>query len=229
MFSNLSKKNTIKPYIPEVNIINQYKQIRALGKDHNTKLLKCEELNLDVKGAGKKLNMLEGNTLVFDEEQDMDVLMDYAMYEIYIENKNFVERYYELDLPETTDENLILEAKLEAFTSLFEVINIYPDECKIEIQDILESDNIYQFIDIGFSQTGKIGMLVFTRLIPFPEFYITGGVSFGFKNENKSKLLAGYNFLKFKNNSKIMSNNKYLYFFNQSKILGNKVYTQDIE
>jgi hypothetical protein len=146
--------------------------------------------------------------------------MDFALFELLINNKNFIERYYELGLLESVEEKILLEGKLNAFTSLFEVAGIDRENCLIKLSDILDSDKNYSLVDIGFSQTGRVGLLFFTRIIPLPDFNMTGGVSFGFRKETKQKLLNGYRFLQLKSNNKIMSIDRYLYFFNQYRNFG---------
>ncbi|MCX6256916.1 MAG: hypothetical protein NTW49_03315 [Bacteroidia bacterium] len=200
--------------------VEKYSHFRQVGLGLNTKMMNCKEIDIDIRIAGKRLKLLEKNTFILDDEQDLDIVMDFALFELLIKNQNFIERYYELDLPETVEENILLEGKLNAFTSLFEVVELDKENCIIKLIEVLESDKIYSIIDIGFSQTGWAGLLVFTRLIPLPDFYITGGVSFGFKSEQKEKLIKGFRFLKFKSHNKINSMDKYLYFFNQHRIFG---------
>ena len=206
------------------NIVEKYHHFRQVGLGLNTKMMNCKEINIDIRTAGKKLKVLEQNTLILDDEQDIDIVMDFALFELLINNKNFIERYYELDLPESVEENVLLEGKLNAFTSLFEVVEVEKENCLINLIDVLDSDKKYSLIDIGFSQTCWIGILFFTRLIPLPEFNITGGVSFGFRREKKEKILNGFRFLQLKSNKKIKSIDKYLYFYNQHRNFGEPIH-----
>ncbi|MFH1160286.1 MAG: hypothetical protein V1733_04990 [bacterium] len=201
-------------------IVEKYRHFRQVGLGLNTKMMNCKEMKIDIRSAGKKLKLLEKNTFILDDEQDLDIVMDFALFELLINNKNFIERYYQLGFPESVEENILLEGKLNAFTSLFEVVGFDKENCLIKVIDVLDSDKNYSLIDIGFSQTGWIGLLFFTRIIPLPDFNITGGVSFGFRRETKEKLLTGFRFLQFKSNNKIKSIDKYLYFFNQHRIFG---------
>ena len=210
------------------NIVEKYHHFRRVGIELNTKMMNCKEIKIDIRTSGKKLKLLEKNTLILDEEQDIDIVMDFALFELLISNKNFIERYYELDLPESVEENVLLEAKLNAFTSLFEVVGVDKENCLINIIDVLDSEKKYSLIDIGFSQTCRIGMLFFTRMIPLPEFNMTGGVSFGFGREKKEKLLTGYRFLQIKHNNKIKSIDKYLYFYNQHRNFGKLIHKIEI-
>lgn len=208
-------------------MVEKYRYFRQLGLGLNTKMMKCKELNIDIRSAGKKLNLLEQNTFILENEQDLDIVMDFALFELLINNRNFIERYYDLDFPDTDEENILLESKLNAFTSLFEVVGFDKENCLIKAIDVLDSDRNYSLIDIGFSQTGWNGLLFFTRIIPLPEFNITGGVSFGFRRETKERLLNGFQFQKLKFNNKIKSIDKYLYFYNQHLIFGEPIHKID--
>lgn len=209
-------------------IVKEYTHFRNIGKELNTKMMNCKEIEIDIKGTGKKLKMMEGNTLVFENEDESEILMDFALFEILVNDKNFTERYYELDLPETTDEGIVLEARLEAFTSLFEVVDFDKKNCTIYIIDLLDNNKKYSFIDIGFSQTAKVGMLVFTRIIPFNDFNMTGGVSFVYNNNKKDMLISGLGFQKFKSNNKLKSADKYLLFYTMNKTNGLDLRKQNI-
>jgi hypothetical protein len=210
------------------NKVEKYHHFRRVGKELSTKMINCEEIKIDIRTSGKKLKLLEKNTFILEEVQDIDIVMDFALFELLISNKNFIERYYELDLPETVEENILLEGKLNAFTSLFEVIGVEKENYLVNIIDVLDSDKKNSLIDIGFSQTCKKGMLFFTRLIPLPDFNMTGGVSFGFARDKKEKLLNGYRLLQFKCNNRIKSIDKYLYFYNQHRNFGEQIHKIDI-
>ena len=204
-------------------IVEKYRHFRQVGLGLNTKMMNCKELNIDIKSAGRKLNLFEQNTFILENEQDLDIVLDFALFELLINNKNFIERYYELDLPETKEENILLESKLNAFASLFEAVGFDKENCLIQAIDVLDSGKNYSLVDIGFSQTGWPGLLFYTRIIPLPDFNITGGVSFGYRKETKAKLLNGFQFQQLKFNNKIKSIDKYLYFYNQHKIFGEPI------
>lgn len=80
-------------------IVKEYTHFRNIGKELNTKMMNCKEIEIDIKGAGKKLKMMEGNTFVFENEDESEILMDFALFEILVNDKNFTERYYELNIP----------------------------------------------------------------------------------------------------------------------------------
>lgn len=201
-------------------IVAKYVHFRKTGKDLNDKMINCKEIKIDIKGAGKKLKMMEGNTFVFENEEESDVLMDFSLFEMLVNDKSFTERYFELDLPETDDEGIILEAKMEAFTSLFEIVDVDSKKSAVYIIDLLDNKKEYSFIDLGFSLTAKVGMLVFTRIIPFDDFNMTGGVSFVFDKSKKDMLISGLGFQKFKSNNKLKSADKYMFFYNMNKTYG---------
>ena len=71
-------------------IVEEYNHFRQVGLGLNTKMMNCNEIKIDIRAAGKKLKLLEQNTLILDDEQDIDIVMDFALFELLINNMNFI-------------------------------------------------------------------------------------------------------------------------------------------
>jgi hypothetical protein len=119
--------------------------------------------------------------------------MDFALHECRINGKNAVELYREKVRVDNDIETEILGGLINSYTSLFRIINIKRGEKKLILADLLKnSDNLVELIDIGFSQTAVPGFLIFLRLVPLPDFNITGGFGFSFNGDAEEVLLKEY-------------------------------------
>jgi hypothetical protein len=85
-----------------------------------------------------------------------------------------------------------------------------------------KKDNI-KLIDIAFSKTAIIGLLLFIRLVPFKDFNMTSGVSFVFPEDLKENLLRRYKKLSKKVESDSDSIKRFVSFFRLNKIGGMEV------
>ena len=47
-------------------------------------------------------------------------------------------------------------------------------------------------MDVSFSQTASPGMLLFFRLVPMPQFFMTSGVSFVFSSKSENQIVKKY-------------------------------------
>ncbi len=44
--------------------------------------MNCKEISLDIKTSGKRLKLLEKDTFLLESEQDLDIVMDFALFEL---------------------------------------------------------------------------------------------------------------------------------------------------
>ena len=105
-------------------VISRYKHLRTVGRNLNHKLV--ERLSKDVLyEGGKKLGILQRNTLVFNSEDETSVLMDYCIYDVYRNGRNAVEQYLVDSAPTPeSDEMACLRAMQKAVYSLFVVESV---------------------------------------------------------------------------------------------------------
>jgi hypothetical protein len=70
----------------------EYRTARSVGRELNHKLVK--RLGKDVLDeGGRKLGLLKRGTLVFESEDEMAVLMDYCIFNVYRNGRNAAEQY----------------------------------------------------------------------------------------------------------------------------------------
>ncbi len=95
------------------------------------------------------------------------------------------------------------------YLSLFKVIEVNPTEAKVCLSNLLGEPQQVEIIDLGLSQTGQPGLLIFTRIIPFSDFNMTSGMFAIFPNSSEKTLLKRYK-LKMK---KVKSNKESVQLF----------------
>jgi hypothetical protein len=150
-----------------------YRRLRQVRFHLNNTLVK----SLD-KGAleecGRRLGLLRRGTLVFDSEQELAVLMDYAIFDFRKGGRNAVQRYLAASsLAPGSDERTLLEAMTEARYGLFQVVEVRRG-LGVAVRDILRGDTGF-LVDIGFGDSTREGFVLATRVIPQPGFFITSG------------------------------------------------------
>ncbi len=113
------------PLSPQ-DLVARYRRLRGVCKDLNNAMVHRFAKDALHEG-GRKLGMMQGNTLVFGNEDDMSVLMDYCLYHVRRNGRNAVEQYC-CDHPPVagTDEAACLRAMQNAIYSLFRVDAIEP-------------------------------------------------------------------------------------------------------
>jgi hypothetical protein len=156
-------------------IISLYKHLRTVGRTLNHKLV--ERLSKDVlHEGGKKLGILQRNTLVFDSEDETAVLMDYCIYDVYHNGRNAVEQFL-IDSPPApeSDEMACLRAMQHAVYSLFVVESVMRG-FGATVRDLVSNKSIV-IVDMGFGSTAKPGLVFASRLLFHDGFVMTGGAA----------------------------------------------------
>ena len=113
-----------------MTIIEKYKTYRKIGMELNHKIMDtCLDRDVFMKSA-RLLGIVRGDTLIFDSEGEMGVLMDFALNEYRVNNKNAIEIYREKIGWQNEIEKDILDALLSSYTSLFKIISVSEAENK---------------------------------------------------------------------------------------------------
>ena len=137
------------------NLLPRYKHLRQVGLQLNDPLVETlsrEDLH---KGA-RKLDILRGNTIVLDSEDQSSVLMDFCLHDVRRDGMNAIERYLaESPPPLQSEEMLLLEAKQRSWYSLFEVIGVERG-VGVEFRDLLGGQPLF-VLDVGLSRLGVRG------------------------------------------------------------------------
>jgi hypothetical protein len=146
--------------------------------------------------AARHLGLLQDNMLVLDHEDDLAVIMDFAVFECRIEGETVFDRYRSQAKKITAMEEEILAACDNAFSSLFQLHATAPAEGTLVMQDLLDMRGEVILTDLASSATSVPGLLFFARILPFPQFNMTSGVTFAFQGDRRNALLKNFKLLR---------------------------------
>ncbi len=140
-----------------MDIIEKYQTYRKAGMELTHKIIhSCLDRDILMKSA-RLLGIVHEDILVFDKMDEINVIMDFALHEYRVNNKNAVEIYREKTGFENEMEKEILDALLLSYTSLFKVASISSAENTILLNDILNKKDNIKLTDIAFSKTAFPG------------------------------------------------------------------------
>jgi hypothetical protein len=150
-----------------------YKRLRQAGLLLNQKLVKALATETLKEGA-RKLGILRNDIFVFDSEEESHVLMDYCIFNVYRDGLNAIQRYLaESPPPRDSDEMLVLQARLRAHYSLFQVTEVEPG-VGILVRDVLRDETNF-LVDVGLGSSISENDVFASRVIPFHGYLTTGG------------------------------------------------------
>lgn len=199
--------------------IEKYIKMREAGMAVNGKLMKYvskDMMNHAVKLLGIRM---QGNTILFDSEEETSYLMNFLLFDYKVKGKNTVQIYQESHKSNTEIENEIINSLRSSYSSLFEVTAIRG--FTVILKDLFKAtDKPIKLVDVAFSMTASSGTMVFIRLVPLGNHYMTSGVSFIFRKEIKQYLLRRYRKISKKIQASDQDMKRYIAFFKLNKECG---------
>jgi hypothetical protein len=172
--------------------LDQYQAYRKAAKELNHQLMDALVERPVLMRAARALDIARGNTFVFESEAEMNVLMDYALYEYRRHGQSLVQRYREQTTSLSPMQRELLAGMCQAYTSLFRITEVQAAESTLVLADRLQQREDIPLIDILFSRTVEPDMLLFTRVIPLPMMNMTAGIAFVFPGDSEASLLRRY-------------------------------------
>ena len=211
-------------------IIEEYKNIRNAEKDFAYKVLDFKKDNREeVIYAGKLLGFWDGQAMVFDSDDESDVLMDFLIYERNKQGEKLIDKFYDSETELDDIEEEILEGMVSYHSSLFEIVNINKESCILTLIDLFDKNHKeFKLIDLGLSQTCIIGLVFYYRLLPIRDINMTSGVSFGFDSSVKDRIFSDISFARFKRKGKLNSTDLFILTHKKSKKYGINIVSQEI-
>ncbi|MDI6738143.1 MAG: hypothetical protein QME12_06550 [Nanoarchaeota archaeon] len=200
-----------------MNSVKEYKEYRKAGIKLNHEIINsCIDKEIMEKSA-KMLGITgKNNILVFENEDEMNVMMDFALYEYMLEGENIVKIYRGIVGGKNEIEKDILNAMVSSYTSLFRVISTSGEDSLVKLDDLLNKGRVVELTDLNLSKSLISDVLIFTRIVPFGSFNMTAGIAFLF-NMEAEEALSRYNQARITADD---SAEKYVFFFKLNRECG---------
>jgi hypothetical protein len=200
----------------ETETVKEYQRYRKTGRNLNHKIIDAYLNETILEKAATMLRLGQKRRLILDSEDDLSVLMDFALYEIpHGDGKNSVEHYAEEKGGVNAIERELLAAMVKAQTGLFKVKRVLRDKRQIVLENLINPESGVILTDINFSQTLIEGLVVFFRPIRMAKFTMTSGIAFVFPAGLEQELARRWKSLEVKGSAE-----RYAWFFRESKQSG---------
>lgn len=170
--------------------IEPYQRYRKAAMTLNQKMIEAFVDSNIIEQAARALDLGRNRQLLLDSEDDLSVLMDFALYEIRRQNMNLVERYQQERGGDDPVERELLTAMVRAKAGLFKVKRVSRQSHRLKLLALEEENRIIVLTDINFSQTVVGEPVFFFRPIELAEFAMTSGIAFIFPGEIEQELVG---------------------------------------
>lgn len=156
-------------------LLARYKHLRQVGLELNNRLVQTLSRSV-VNEGGKKLGILKGKVLTLDTEDEIAVLMDYCLHDLRRDGVNAVEQYLRASAPTPeSDEWILLQALRQARYSLFATEATEPG-VGVHARDLLRDEPLF-IVDVGFSRSASVGMVLAARIVSPEGINMTTGAA----------------------------------------------------
>ncbi len=158
-------------------MFQNYQQFREILKDIHQDLLFTDPKNM-IEYAGKRLELANGKSMFVETEHEMNVLMDYGLFQYHKNGNNIAERYYNLRHELYSGQKLeTLRALKNTKFSFLQIIKPLPENGLV-VKDLL-TDETFLMIDTGLCKVAQLRQnhAILTHYLRMPEFIMTTGAS----------------------------------------------------
>lgn len=163
-----------------------YLRLRQVQRGLNEQLFR-EIGKAGMQDCARALGFWGNGVMIFDEEDDVSLLADFAIHE-HKAVRVVIER--RMTGAETTDdERTVLAAMVRSRFTLFGVTEIIPG-VGARALDLLNEEPFF-LADVNLSETGTPNIIMAAHLLPFETFVMTSGAPLPFDPEVARLLLAG--------------------------------------
>ena len=169
----------------------EYIRIRKAEVELNKKILKTQKKEM-VGTSAKLLGMMgDDDVIVMEEEDDINIVMDFSYCEAIHNGKTGVIVFFDTKPSLSCLEKELCNALLRSYTSFFRVKDTIPKDGIITLWNLLNNKEI-QLKDINLSKTVFPGLFLFCRILEWKGMNMTSGIGFIFTKFSEQALLRQY-------------------------------------
>ena len=122
----------------------------------------------------KTFGLVEGRKLLLESDGELTILLDFLIYHHRQRGTTLVQKYLATLPPsDDPDETLVRQAMAGARYSMFEVLRAH-SFTGVAVHDLVRGGRAF-VVDEMMSTSMKPGQLLASRLLPLPDYWMTGG------------------------------------------------------
>ncbi|MGA2496807.1 MAG: SEC-C metal-binding domain-containing protein [Tepidisphaeraceae bacterium] len=157
------------------HLVSDYHHIRTLSNRANAEITRGLSKE-DIQTAGRMLGLLRSGILVFDSEETVAVLMEFAMYDLIRDGTTAIQRYAQSRMAAADPaERRYLLAACSAEYDVYGVLERIPG-VGADVTSLSTRED-RTIIDMGFGTTVEPGVLFGGRLLCLGDYWMTTGAA----------------------------------------------------
>lgn len=155
----------------------RYAHLRAINMRLTDHIIKTFDKHT-VQRAAKLLGMLREKTIVVDRDVDAALMMEFATYGVFTDGENAVQRFHRSHSQTDPESVELLDAMSQAVFTFLKVVQTYPSEGAIVVDDLFMDNQRILLADSSFSESSSPGDVICARIMHIDNFWMTTGLGF---------------------------------------------------
>ena len=181
------------PKLFEPDSVRVYRRYRAAQRELNAKLVQGALTDEAFALAVSRLGVGENRRLILESEDELNVVMDYALFEVGKPGERVIDRYRQQSSGQSALEQALLDAMAVSRMGLYRVESMEARLRQLHLKELAQVERRVSIMDINFSQSDVTGFGLFTRLLELPELVMTGGAALPFPPDLEARLVKLWN------------------------------------
>ncbi|MGC9259949.1 MAG: YecA family protein [Phycisphaerae bacterium] len=170
---------------------NRYRHLRAESRLLNNEIAKTFDKDTILRAA-KMLGMLHGKTITGELELASELIPEFATYGVFTDGENLVQRFRCTHPQADPVRQMILDAKSQAIFTFIGVVETYPTESAMVVEDLLLDNQRMLLADGSLSAGAAAGDVICARMIHVEPFWMTTGLGMSMGMNTRDPALLDY-------------------------------------
>ena len=142
--------------------------------------------------AAEMLGMLHGQTIVAEEELATDFLAEFALYGVFTDGENVVQRFRRNHPQDNPVWQMLLDAQSQPIFTFIGVRETYPSENALVVEDLFLDNKLMLLADHNLSFAAAVGKVFCTRMFHVENFWMSTGLCIPMGISTQEPLLQNF-------------------------------------
>ena len=156
-------------------LAQRYDHLRAESVSLNSEVMKTFDKGTLLRAA-EMLGMLQGETIVADLDIGAALIPEFAMYGVFAGGENVLQRFRRTHPQTDPVRQMILDAKSQAIFTLAGVVETYPAEHALVVEDLFLNNRRMLLADRSLSAGASPGNALCLRMFQVDKFWMSTGL-----------------------------------------------------
>ena len=172
-------------------LADRYSHLRSESVSLNSEVMKTFDKGTFLRAA-EMLGMLQGETIVAALDMGAALIPEFAMYGVFAGGENVLQRFHRTHPQTDPVRQMLLDAKSQAIFTLAGVVETYPAEHALVVEDLFLNNRRMLLADRSLSANASAGNVLCLRTFQVDKFWMSTGLGLSLGVNTQFPALVDY-------------------------------------